>query len=69
MANSFLCGAGPHQLLAVKPNRLGVRDGIMKGQPDKPHQRQPVLQRIFGLASDSVYRVCNTGTLNISIES
>jgi hypothetical protein len=30
--------ADPPQLLAIEPDRLGVRDGIVQRQPDKPHE-------------------------------
>jgi hypothetical protein len=34
--------AGSGQLLAVEPNRLGVRHRVVQRQPDKPHERPPV---------------------------
>ena len=40
---------GPRELLAIEPDRLGVGDRVVQCQPDKPHERQPVLQLIFGL--------------------
>ena len=39
----------PRQLLAIEPDRFGVRHRVMHGQPDKPHERQPILQLILGL--------------------
>jgi hypothetical protein len=41
--------AGSRQLLAVQPDRLGVGDGVVQCQPDKPREGQTVSQLILGL--------------------
>jgi hypothetical protein len=40
---------GPRQLLAIKPDRLGIGYRIMQRPTDIPHERQPVSELIFGL--------------------
>jgi hypothetical protein len=61
--------AGTRQLLAIQPDRLGVRDGIVQGQPDKPHKRQPVLELGLGLVVRQRVERLQYQRLNISTAS
>jgi hypothetical protein len=42
-------GAGPGQLLAIEPDRLGVGDGIVQRESHEAHDREPVADLVFGL--------------------
>jgi hypothetical protein len=37
------------QLFPIKPHRLGVGNPVLKPQPQKPHERQPVAELILHL--------------------
>jgi hypothetical protein len=41
--------ARPSQSLAIEPDRLGVRHGVPKAQPEEPHEREPIAHLILDL--------------------
>ena len=39
---------GPGQRFAEGPDRIGVGHGVSQPQTEKPHERQPVPDQVFG---------------------
>jgi hypothetical protein len=55
-----LDGVGLLQRLAERPDRVGVRNAVGKRQAEKTHEREAVLDQIFGpLVGKRVHRLKN----------